>query len=144
LKEVDLSLPSSSSSSHMCLSFSFIFIFFCVSLCFKWSLWIHVCIDKHNKIQQPIFFSSWKVCVLIFFYFFNLFFFLFLQTLKLRCMPIAHLQEKTFYTTMSAMYVDFDHVHVLIRLVILEYEIVDRLFTWNLLNVGAWQVCEYL
>jgi hypothetical protein len=44
-------------------------------------------------------------------------------------MPIAHLQEKTFCTTMSALYVDFDHVPILIKLVILEYEIVDRLFT---------------
>lgn len=93
LKETNLSLPSSSLQVSF---FLFHFIFFGVSPCFKWSLWIHVCIDKHNKIKQPIFFSSWKVCVLIHFYFFNLFLFLFLQALKLQCKPIAHLQEKTF------------------------------------------------
>lgn len=45
---------------------------------------------------------------------------------------------------MLALYVDFDNVFILVRLVILECEIVNKLFIGKLLNVGAWQIYEYL
>jgi hypothetical protein len=47
-------------------SFTFFFVFFVfgVSPCFKWSLWIHVCIEKHNKI------SSLHVSFFLFHFFF--------------------------------------------------------------------------